>query len=165
MGWIPIKKKKKEVCRFKKWVWWKQGKWCFWGGLIPKCTLCKKLLLTLNLTRMILQTGAGSGLLISMLENLNWFRLTSLITLVLLMWKWMGLFTRKNHLLRCWGWLSKLAWGSYIISIAKTVSKEIGALIRSMKFLSLELALYLYKSTMQPYMEYCCHIRNGAPRC
>ena len=38
---------------------------------------------------------------------------------------------------------SKLDWGSYIISIAKTASKKIGALIRSMKFLSLEVALYL----------------------
>ena len=42
---------------------------------------------------------------------------------------------------------SKLDWGSYIISIAKTASKKIGALIRSMKFLSPEVALYLYKST------------------
>ena len=39
---------------------------------------------------------------------------------------------------------SNLDWGSYIISIAKTASKKIGALIRSMKFLSLEVALYLY---------------------
>ena len=31
---------------------------------------------------------------------------------------------------------SKLDWGSYIISIAKTASKKIGALIHSMKFLS-----------------------------
>ena len=31
---------------------------------------------------------------------------------------------------------SKLDWGSYIISIAKTTCKKIGALIRSMKFLS-----------------------------
>ena len=31
---------------------------------------------------------------------------------------------------------SKLDWDSYIISIAKTASKKIGALIRSMKFLS-----------------------------
>ena len=38
---------------------------------------------------------------------------------------------------------SKLDWVSYIISIAKTVSKKIGALIRSMKFLSPEIALYL----------------------
>ena len=37
---------------------------------------------------------------------------------------------------------SKLDWGSYIISIAKTASKKIGALIRSMKFLSPEVALY-----------------------
>ena len=40
---------------------------------------------------------------------------------------------------------SKLDWGSYIISIAKTASKKIGALIHSMKFLSPEVALYLYK--------------------
>ena len=37
---------------------------------------------------------------------------------------------------------SKLAWVSYIISIAKTASKKIGALICSMKFLSPEVALY-----------------------
>ena len=38
---------------------------------------------------------------------------------------------------------SKLDWGSYIISIAKTASKKIGTLIRSMKFLSPEIALFL----------------------
>ena len=42
---------------------------------------------------------------------------------------------------------SKLDWSSYIVSIAKTASKNIGALICSMKFLSPEVALYLYKST------------------
>ena len=36
---------------------------------------------------------------------------------------------------------SKLDWGSYIISIAKTASKKIGALIRSMTFVSPEVAL------------------------
>ena len=58
---------------------------------------------------------------------------------------------------------SKQHWGSYIISIAKTVSKKIGALICSMKFLSPEVALYLYKSTKWPSMEYCCHVWAGAP--
>ena len=38
---------------------------------------------------------------------------------------------------------SKLDWGSHIISIAKTASKKIGALIRSIKFLSSDVALYL----------------------
>ena len=38
---------------------------------------------------------------------------------------------------------SKLDWGSYNISIAKTASKKIGALIRSMKFISPKVALYL----------------------
>ena len=58
---------------------------------------------------------------------------------------------------------SKLDWGSYITSIAKTASKKIGALIRSMKFLSPEVALYLYKSTIRPCMEYCCHVWAAAP--
>ena len=60
---------------------------------------------------------------------------------------------------------SKLDWGSYIISIAKTASKKIGALIRSMRFLSPEVALYLYKSTIHPCMEYCCHTWASAPNC
>ena len=54
---------------------------------------------------------------------------------------------------------SNLDRGSYIISIAKTASKKTGALIRSMKLLSPEVALYLYKSTICPCMEYCCHVR------
>ena len=53
---------------------------------------------------------------------------------------------------------SKLDLGSYIISVAKTAAKKIGALIRSMKFLSPEVALYLYKSNICPCMEYCCHV-------
>ena len=58
---------------------------------------------------------------------------------------------------------SKLDWDSYIISIAKTASKKIGALICSVKFLSPEVALYLYKSTIHPCMEYYCHVWAGAP--
>ena len=45
---------------------------------------------------------------------------------------------------------SKSNWGSCIISIAKTASKKIGALIRSLKFLSPEAALYIYKFTIHP---------------
>ena len=60
---------------------------------------------------------------------------------------------------------SKLDWGSYIISIAKAASKKIGALLRSVKFLSPELVLYLYKSTIRPCIEYCCHVWSGAGKC
>ena len=45
---------------------------------------------------------------------------------------------------------SKLDWGSYIISLAKTASKKIRALIHPMRFFSPEVALYLYNSTMHP---------------
>ena len=57
---------------------------------------------------------------------------------------------------------SKLDWSSYIVCIT---SKKIGDLIRSMKFLSPEVALYLYKSTIRPCMEYCCHVWAGVPSC
>ena len=42
-------------------------------------------LLNLNLIYETLWTGVRGGLLISMLGKLSWFRLTSLITIVLLM--------------------------------------------------------------------------------
>ena len=48
---------------------------------------------------------------------------------------------------------SELDWDSYIISIAKTASKKIGAMI------------YLCKSTIWSCMEYCCLVRAGASSC
>ena len=65
------------------------------------------------------------------------------------MWKWMGLFLGKNHLLRCWDFLFLVNW--------------IGALTLSL-LLNL-FALYLYKSTTGSCMEYCCHVWAGAPSC
>ena len=54
---------------------------------------------------------------------------------------------------------SKLDWDSCVVSkIAKNSSKEIRAFIRSMKFLSPEVAQYHHKSTIRPSMEYCCHV-------
>ena len=52
--------------------------------------------------------------------------------------------------------LSKLDWASYINSIAKTVSKMIGALVRSMNFLS---------PKMQPYVGHYCHVWAIGPSC
>ena len=66
-------------------------------------------LLNLNLINKTLWTGVRSGLLILILGKLSWFRLTGLIVMVLLMWKWMGLFLRKNHLLS-YGMLHYLYW-------------------------------------------------------
>ena len=61
----------------------------------------------------IFWTGTGNDL-----EKLNWFCLTGLITLVQLIWKWVGLFLRKNHLWRCWGCLSLLNWiGALTLSL------------------------------------------------
>ena len=85
---------------------------------------------------------------LELLEKNNWFRFTGIKTLAVLMWKWICLFLREKNLLRCWGWLSFLNWtGAVKLSLLQ-------ALIRSMKFLYLEAALYLYKSTICPLMEY-----------
>ena len=65
------------------------------------CDNNKNWFLNLNLIYETMDWGKTSHL-ISMLDKLHSFRLTGLITLVLLMWKWMGLFLRKNHLLRSW---------------------------------------------------------------
>ena len=85
---------------------------------------------------------------------------------MLLMWKWMGLFSRKNHPSRCrLTFLFKLDRGFFIISIAKIAPKKIGGLIGSIKFFSPEVSLYLYKSTLPLCMEYCCRVWIGASSC
>ena len=104
----------------------------------------------------------------SMLEKLNKFCLTVLKTLVLMKntdVKMDGSVLKEKSSFKVLGLTlsSKLDRGSYIISIAKTASTKIGALIHFMKFLSPEVALYLYKSTIRPYMEYCCHFWAGTP--
>ena len=118
-------------------------------------------LLNLNLIYETLWTGVRSGLLISKLVSFDRSNNNGSTDV-----KMDGsILEEKSSFkmlrLTC---SSKLDWGSYIISIAKT-AKRIGALIRSMKFLSPEVALYLYKSTICPCMEYCCHVWAGAPSC
>ena len=82
-------------------------------------------------------------MLFPVLEKFSLFRLTDLLTLVLLVWKWMGLFLKKKTLLEILelSFFPELDWCSYNVSIAKTASNEIGALIRSMKILSTETPL------------------------
>ena len=58
-----------------------------------------------------------------------------------------------------------LDWGPYIISITETAVKKIRVLIRSMKFLSLEVARYLHTSSIRLCIGYCCHVWVGAPSC
>ena len=119
--------------------------------------------MNLNLIYKTLWTGARSGLLISMLEKVNWFCLTSRIAPVLFMWKWIGLFSSFKMLGLPFS--SQLDLGSYIISTAKTTSKKIGDFIHFMKYLSPEVALYIYKSTIQPSLECCCHVLTNSPSC
>ena len=59
---------------------------------------------------------------------------------------------------------SKLDWSSYIISIAKTASNWSSFnLFYEVSFSNV--ALHLYKSTISPCMEYCCHVWAGIQSC
>ena len=81
--------------------------------------------LNLNLIYETLWTEVKRGLLISVLGKPSWFRLISLITMVLLMSKWIGLFSRKSHLLRWWGWPSLLNWiRALILSVLIKLSQR-----------------------------------------
>ena len=72
----------------------------------------------LNLIYETLWTGGRSALLIAMTWKLNWFHLIGLIAQVLLMWKWMDLFLRKNHLLKLCSWCSLWNWiGALTLSL------------------------------------------------
>ena len=61
----------------------------------------------------------------------------------------MGLFLRKNLSFKMsrLSLFSQFDFGSDSVSIVRFAKKKIEALIRSMKFLSPEVVLYLYKST------------------
>ena len=76
-------------------------------------------------------TGSGSGLLISMLEKLNWFRLTSLNNAGAIDVKMGWSVLEKKSSFKTLGltFSSKSDWGSCIVSIAKTASKKTGDLI------------------------------------
>ena len=70
--------------------------------------------------------------------------------MVLLMWKWIGLFMRKNHLLRCWRrCLSPLN----LIRVLKL------SLLLKLPPRKLELWFILY------CCQYCCHVWGGTPCC
>ena len=84
---------------------------------------------------------------------------------MLLIWKWMALEEKSSGKILGLTFSSTLDWGSYIISISITTSQKTGPLIHSMKFLSPEVALYLYKSNIWPCIEYCCHVWAGDPNC
>ena len=70
--------------------------------------------LNLNLVCETLWSGVGSGLLSFSAGKPTLFCLT----LVLFMWKWVGVFFWKNHLLKSWVWPSHLNWiGAFTLSL------------------------------------------------
>ncbi len=63
--------------------------------------------------------------------------------------------------------LMPVGWGTvvYISGIARSASMWVGCLYRARKFLPPDATLYLYKTTIHPLMEYCCHFWAGASAC
>ena len=76
----------------------------------------------------------------------------------------MCLLLRKNHLFRYWGCNSLLNW-IWALALSLLLKLPPKKMKPSMKFLSPEIALHVYKSTIQPCMEHYCHAWAGAPSC
>ena len=93
-----------------------------------------------------------TGLLISMLEKLSWFCLTGLILVIDVKMDGSVLEEKSSFKMLALTLSSKVDCVYCITSIGKT--KKVGAFIHSMEFFSREVALYLYKSVIQPCMEY-----------
>ena len=94
------------------------------------------------------------SLLFSVIDSFKWFWMESLYKNIQLMLEFLKAPFLVLHF-SCYTlmiFLTMLSvildWDFYIISIAKTASKKIGDLIHFMKFLSPEVVLYLYKSTI-----------------
>ena len=65
-----------------------------------------------------------------------------------------GSVFEEKSLSRCWGYLSAVNWiGALALSL---LLKLPARKLDPMKFLSPEVALYLYTFTIPPCMEYCC---------
>ena len=79
------------------------------------------------------------------------------------MWKWIGLFLRKNHLLRCSGWPSLLNWFEVLTLslLLKVPPRKVEPWFILWSFFLLR----LLKSTKRPCIEYCCHVWADVPSC
>ena len=95
-----------------------------------------------------------------MLGKCNWFCLTGVIALVLLIWKWMGLFLKKNDLLQCWGWLSLLnwIWALQWSLLLKLPLRKLEPWFVLWSFFLLRLLCIPINLPYGPCMEYSCHV-------
>ena len=87
----------------------------------------------MNLINQIQWTGAGTGLLISVLEKLCWFGFDQSYYTDAIDVKIDRSVLEEKSSFKMLVLSSKLGWGSYIVCFAKSASKKIRALIRSMK--------------------------------
>ena len=113
---------------------------------------------------MTLWTGAGGGLLISILGRLNLSHLTVQVTVVLLL-KWMGQSLMKNYLLRYWSCHSLYFGIGACLLLLLLKHQEHWSTFDSLMFLFCEVAFDLNKSTTCLHMEYCCYVWAGVPTC
>ena len=92
-------------------------------------------------------------------KNSTFFCLTGLITLVLLMWEWMDLFLRKNHLLRCWDWLSLPNWfGALTLSLLLKLASRKLELVFLPRFLCISINLSYGHAWNTFVMEYSYYL-------
>ena len=70
---------------------------------------------------------------------------------------------KKKERIRHYRSNADMKWKSYIQSIALSAARKTASLYRARQHFSSESILHIYKSTIRPCLEYCCHIWGGAP--
>ena len=95
------------------------------------------------------------------IESSHIFSIAKTISRVLIFSRLRRPYREFSHFLDCEDRIES----SHIFSIAKNVSKNCDQMIRSMKFLSSEIFLYLDKCTILTCMEHCCNIFFVVPNC
>ena len=106
-------------------------------------------------------TLAGTGLMISRQEKLNFFRLTGLMSLVLLMWKCMGLLLSKNHLL-------SLSFLNFNETLTLSTWLKLPPRKLELSFVRWRFSKLIFISkNLRPCMEYCYRAWGGGgpPSC
>lgn len=58
--------------------------------------------------------------------------------------------------------LTNFTWNSYIKSIAKSVAMQAGSFYHVRHFHLLKSVIYIYKATIRPCLEHCCHLQARA---
>ena len=55
----------------------------------------------------------------------------------------------------------RLTWKEHVDYISKKISRNLGAIKRSRQCITVDSAIALYRTLIEPYLRYCCSVRGS----